>query len=615
MASLLVIKGYNTGVSYELTDKIRIGRSSDNDIQLVDRSISRFHCKLEHDGKDYVLTDLNSTYGVLVNGEKLEETRTLAKDDIVEIGNTRLVFNAGYSIRNTRFGNKSVVFGGLTASSTKTWSTDLINLPRVDLTEQQKSIRAELTELAENQREAPPELLGRMLQRIALCFNAQRVASFIFDPITGEITPLAAEADSDVLPVSTAVLDEAFRENKAIISTEAALEPNMSEALNIKHLQQHRALMCAPVFDKNRPIGIIYLEQTRDHTFEKSDLSVLQTFAHICSQTMLHAFQNTLDEHEARATHSLFLGSSRRSQEILEKARQLAATGDPLLIIGETGVGKDILAQEIHRMSPRENYPFVGINCASVPDNQLEVELFGHEKGAFAGAHQLKIGLIERAHGGTLFLDEIGSMSEEVQPKILRLMQDRVFNRVGGSKPIHVDVRIIASTHCDPNEESHPGFFRWNLFMKHNVGTLNVPPLSRRKEDIQALAYDFLHTHCERLHKHIKSIDEQAMEDLLSYRWPGNARELHNCIERAVLLCRGRTIKPSDLLLPERYMNAPHESIRNGKAEVLPLKEVERRHILHALEANDWNQAQTAEQLQIHRNTLRRKIQEYKLIR
>ena len=301
----------------------------------------------------------------------------------------------------------------------------------------------------------------------------------------------------------------------------------------------------------------------------------------------------------SEANNDGIVGNSLVLWSALEQAELVAPTDSTVMIQGETGTGKELIADVIHNLSPRRHHNFIKINCAAIPPTLFESELFGHERGAFTGAINQRVGRLELAHKGTLFLDEIGDLPLELQPKLLRVLQDRGFERLGNSRSIKADVRVIAATHRDLNQLVQEGSFRDDLYYRLNIIPIIAPPLRERGEDIILLAGYFAKKYARRLNKRINDFPPEIIEALASYDWPGNVRELQNVIERAVVLSVDGILRPA---IPKLK-----RSVRTSSASSKTLEEVEREHILNVLKETNWvigGQEGAARWLGINRTTL-----------
>ncbi len=313
--------------------------------------------------------------------------------------------------------------------------------------------------------------------------------------------------------------------------------------------------------------------------------------------------QNEYLQEEIKAEHNSgkIVGQSRVLAELLDQARLVADTDSSVLILGETGVGKELVARAIHSGSRRRERPLVKVNCAALPTGLIEAELFGHEKGAFTGATEKRLGRFELAHGGTIFLDEIGEVPAEAQVKLLRVLQEHEFERLGGRETIKVDVRVIAATNRDLLRAVADGAFRQDLYYRLSVFPLRVPSLRKRREDIPLLVHYFVGRYAARIGRKIAGAAQQAMERLVAYHWPGNIRELENVIERAVILSAGPELEVAAEALPGAVETAPgrglvfkagrpqvQDSIRSPGDDPLTLEEMERRHIVEVLNRTRW---------------------------
>ena len=307
---------------------------------------------------------------------------------------------------------------------------------------------------------------------------------------------------------------------------------------------------------------------------------------------------------DADKRYRLAIGQSAKMKEAVETARKAATSKATVLLLGESGTGKEIFARAIHTWSERKNQPFVAINCVGLSRELLESELFGHEKGSFTGADQLKKGKMELANGGTVLLDEIGDVSQDLQTKLLRFLQEREFDRVGGVKAIRVDVRVVAATNRDLDVAVKEGRFREDLYHRLNVVPITLPPLRERREDIPALAHHFLQRFAKEVKRSLSKISDEALGRLSAYDWPGNVRELANAIERAVVLAQGPEIAPHDL--PARIVAAQPESRSDGASYRESMNAYRRQLVMRALAQSQGNRAAAARTLGLHEKYLLR---------
>jgi DNA-binding NtrC family response regulator len=314
---------------------------------------------------------------------------------------------------------------------------------------------------------------------------------------------------------------------------------------------------------------------------------------------------------DADKRYRLVVGKSDKMNGTVETAKKAATSKATVLLLGESGTGKEIFARAIHNWSERRSQPFVAINCVGLSKELLESELFGHEKGAFTGADQLKKGKMELANGGTVFLDEVGDVSQELQTKLLRFLQEREFDRVGGIRPIHVDVRIVAATNCDLDVAVKEGRFREDLFHRLNVVPIMLPPLRERREDIPALAHHFLQRFAKEVKKTFSEVSGETLAKLCAYDWPGNVRELGNVIERAVVLSQGPEIAPHDL--PARIVAAQSESRSEGISYRDAMDAYRRQLVMRALAQTQGNRAAAARALGLHEKYLLRLLKSLRI--
>ena len=325
------------------------------------------------------------------------------------------------------------------------------------------------------------------------------------------------------------------------------------------------------------------------------------------------AVRHSEGDGEAEAHAHGIVGDSPQIREILLKIRQVAPTNGRALITGESGTGKELIAHAVHAHSRRAEAPLVKVNCAAIPQELIESELFGHEAGSFTGASKRRIGKFEQADGGTIFLDEIGDMSLSTQAKVLRVLEEQEFERVGGNQTLRTDVRVISATNKNLPDEIESGNFREDLYYRLNVVPIHIPPLRERVEDLPLLADYFLARFCRENGRQTMSLSDAAMNNLRRRDWLGNVRELRNLMERAVILCPSQTIDEADLAEELRRDGAGGDGSETSLKDAR--QEFENRFILNCLKGNDWNITETAKQLGIERTHLHRKMRQYEIER
>ena len=358
--------------------------------------------------------------------------------------------------------------------------------------------------------------------------------------------------------VSRTIAQQVLREGVAVLASDATIQPTLATESFIE--TQAHSVMCVPLVMVNRKLGVLYLDTTLSHQkFNKDHLQLVTAIAGIAAVAIENArhFEWLEEENErlladVNIEHNM-VGESSAMQRVYQFISKIAPTDATVLINGESGTGKELAARAIHRNSKRAQKPFMAVNCAALTESLLESELFGHERGAFTGASAQKKGRLEIASGGTVFLDEIGELTPALQVKLLRVLQEREFERVGGTLTIRVDVRVIAATNKNLEDAMAKAEFRHDLYYRLNVVSLEMPPLRERREDIMLLASYFVDKYGTRCNRKLKGISPEARASLLAYDWPGNVRELENMIERAVVL------GTSDWILPKDFSNVRFE--------------------------------------------------------
>lgn len=427
------------------------------------------------------------------------------------------------------------------------------------------------------------------------------------------------------LPWDAGIVGWVVQNDHWYLTTDAMHDERHARDVAVQVAYDAHTLLCVPMHSRGRVIGCIeVINKAQGNPFQDKDLVQLSIFANLVGLAIENARSFSLIQQEnqtlrrelgdRRIQPKPIIAESQKMREVVELVERVAPTDSTVLIRGESGTGKEIVAQTIHALSPRSRGPFVAINCGGIPENLLESELFGHEKGAFTGATSRRIGRFELAKGGTLFLDEIGDMPHPLQIKLLRVLQSRQFERLGGNEVLHADVRIIAATNQDLEQLLKEGRFREDLYYRLNVISMFLPPLRERREDILPLARYFSKQASAKLHRPPIDFHEDAEQLLLAHDWPGNIRELENAVEHAVVLARTPEIRAVDLPFNVQGVLG-RETVLNTYPD--PLEEAQRLfrkdHIRRILNRHKGNRTHAADALKIQRTYLSRLIKELNL--
>lgn len=585
-----------------------IGRDSVCDLPIKDIAVSRTHCRIVRDAEYFRLEDLNSHNGTFVNDLPVKIHR-LEQGDQIRVGNFYFMILTDEDdavLAQAGFDDGAL----MTNSMIRIFpNTDVVNFPN-DLNVLIKLGKA-INEIKEI------EVLQRKILEIILEFiPARRGAILLTDDDLSESQAVCvlAKGFSDIAPmqVSRTVSRQVLEEQIALLSNDLT-DKNLdkSESLMISRVT---SLLCVPLkIGENK--GLIYLDTSDvDVLFTESHLEQMTAISFLVSAAMenVESIENLRQENailkDNLQIETNMIGESPPLKEVFRLISRVAPTDSTVLVTGESGTGKELVAQAIHRNSPRHAKPFVAINCAALNENLLESELFGHEKGAFTGASILKKGKLEIAEGGTIFLDEIGEMTQPLQVKLLRVLQEREFERVGGTKTIKVNARIIAATNRDLEKEVENGRFRRDLFFRLNVVQIKMPSLRERKSDIPLLAQHFIHKYSDRCHRKVIGLSADARKILIGGDWQGNIRELENVIERAVVLGATNKITPEDL--PQQMVErTSSEEAMNGDFNE-QLKQAKQKIVLSAINRSNGNFTEAGRLLGIHPNNLHRLVRE-----
>jgi Nif-specific regulatory protein len=603
--------------------EVSVGRDPANLLCINDPSVSRRHCSLSYSGGRVAIRDLDSRNGTQVNGASVKE-QLLKHGDEVSIGDSMFLYLEDDESAEAP-GNE------IEFDDTQTTHTTAKILPQDVLYLQPDKILSELpltSRLARNLNallrvsrvvhsiRGLDELQAQILSLIFEVAPAERGAILLDGKEPDRFTSIFARnrqvADRRPVRVSRTIARQVLEQGMAILGSNVPTSGGLSQVESLIASQVH-SLMCVPMTVFERPVGCIYLDSSNPlHRFEEDHLQLVTAIAGICAVALENARRlQWLEQENQRLTSEVnlehnMIGESARMKEVYQFLARVAPTDSTVLIGGESGTGKELAARAIHRNSPRASKPFIGINCAAIPETLLESELFGYEKGAFTGAVAQKKGRLEVAEGGTVFLDEIGEIATGLQVKLLRVLQEREIERVGGTRSIRVDVRIIAASNRELEEEVKNGSFRRDLYYRLNVVRLIMPPLRERKDDIPMLARYFVEKHSAKIKVRGKQISREALACLVNYDWPGNVRELENAIERALVLGLSDVILPEDL--SENLLEAgPAPGISTAKYHTA-VKELKKQLIRNALDDARGNYTEAARLLGVHPNYLHRLI-------
>ncbi len=474
------------------------------------------------------------------------------------------------------------------------------------------------------------DVFKRVAEWAANVLDAEGASVLLFDAARRQLVFQTAVGPSGDLLVGVrfdadlGIAGQAVKTGRAMRVNDVRKNRHFFPGIDARTHMRTQSLLAAPLIHKDQTLGVVEVINPRGRDrFTQRDLELVRVFANLAAVAASHA--QAYDQ-VSRANRGLreslgdyqIVGRSAAIERVVELCKKVALSSSTVLLYGHTGTGKELAARAIHDFSDRKDRPFIAINCAALPESLLESELFGHEKGAFTGAAGQKIGRFELADGGTLFLDEIGELAPNIQVKLLRVLQEREFVRVGGTQTITCDVRIIAATNRDLKHEMQAGRFREDLYYRLNVFPIALPRLSERVEDLPMLIEHFAAQLAPALGVARPTVSDEAMALLMRYEWPGNIRELRNIVERCTLLAADGVIHPSHLP-PEVAGAATHGGDGRAEPAVEPigpssrLAEHEKALILKALDESGWNQSAAARNLGITRDHLRYRIKKYNL--
>jgi len=611
---LAAISGKLKGAIFALNEEtLVIGRETAANLCIADASVSRRHSKIEKKESGFVISDLESLNGTFVNDLPVR-SRVLEHGDRVRIGDSQFVFL-------THEGDATSKSSDVRLDEAHVISSSTVQIRFDDAIYQMTRDLSALMKISTtiNSIRGLDNLLERLLELLFEVVPAQRGAILLTDESSFEtslVFGLDREHGKDAaVNVSRTIVQQVLRDGVALLANDAAAESALVTDSLIA--ARTRSVMCVPLILFDRKLGVIYLDSTlaRDQ-FNRDHLQLVTAIGGIAAVAIENARQfewleteNERLQTDVNIEHNM-VGESAAMQRIYHFISKVAPTDATVLINGESGTGKELAARALHRNSKRSQKPFMAVNCAALNEALLESELFGHEKGSFTGAFAQKKGRLEVTDGGTVFLDEIGELTPTLQVKLLRVLQERQFERVGGTVTINVDLRVIAATNKNLEEAIEAGQFRQDLYYRLNVVSLEMPALRERREDIMLLANYFADKYGSRCNRKLKGFSTEARNCLTAYDWPGNVRELENTIERAIVLGTTEWILPEDLPEPVVETKVTDGSATTYHAAVVQNK---KQIILRALEEAKKNHIEAARLLGIHPNYLQRLIRNLNL--
>ena len=651
---LIAIDGPVKGAIFDLNEnQILLGREASNTIHLNDLSVSRRHCLIKREpvhapqqtasrektgnqtdaesGEavtsqpptfEFTIIDLESYNRTFVNDVPIHE-RKLVHGDEIAVGDVRLLFLIHEAEAGTALPTLEGEGDLITRSTVRLRSEDALylhpekvaaELSQSDRVVRDFSVLLKISSSIGAYRSAA-DLQTHLLEMLRGVFPAERAAIALIERESDQFSSIAGwsalSGTDDSIQPSRTITSQVLREGIALLSNDLFQNDGLADRPSLIEANVC-SVLCVPLVVVDKSLGVIYLDTSnRSSRFDENDLQLLTAIAGIAAVAFENAqhVESLQDENqrlqqEINIDHKL-VGESQSLRDVLRFIAKVAPSDSTVLVLGESGTGKELAARALHLNSPRSAKPFIAINCATLTETLIESELFGHEKGAFTGAIALKRGKLELADGGTIFLDEIAELTPLIQAKLLRVLQEREFERVGGTRPIKIDVRLVTATNQDLEASIKANRFREDLYYRLNVVSVVMPPLRERRDDIPLLANYFVSVFSKKCKRKVRGMTEQARLLFQQYDWPGNVRELENAIECAVVLGSGDLLTVDDL--PERLLEGAatesstaeyHQAVADAKKQL----------IIKAVRQANGNYTQAAKALGIHPNNLHRLI-------
>jgi transcriptional regulator with GAF, ATPase, and Fis domain len=566
---------------------VSVGRAGGNDVSVDDESLADYHAQLMFDGREFNFSEVDMRAEMLLNGKKKRRGK-LVHGDRLTLGNVDLVFS---------------LYDEAIAAAQSDSSTELSGLRKLyDFSQRLMDLRS------------VPELLSALMDAVIEVTNADKGFLILTEadgPRVAVARNLKHENLSDaVRQLSDSIIKRVIESKKPLIVSDALHDEQWSASESVMNLKLC-SVMCAPLMAQGELLGILYVGNDNVvNLFEERSLDVLTIFAGQASLILqnallldsLQADFATLKQKLEMSRFGDIIGSCPTMLEVYRTVEKVATTDISVLITGETGTGKELIARALHDRSGRAQKPFIVVNCGAIPETLIESELFGHVRGAFTGAVATRLGKFQLADTGTLFLDEVGELPLSLQVKLLRALQEKVVLKVGDTKPERVDIRVVAATNRDLEAEMRNGNFREDLFYRLNVINIHLPPLRARGDDILVLAKYLLQKYAAELGGKVKGFTPNALIAVRKYDWPGNVRQLENRIKKAIVMCDKTLIGVEDLdMLPEAV--APIKTLTQAR------EDFQRRYIIEVLERNNGNRTKTARDLGVDPRTIFRYLE------
>jgi transcriptional regulator with GAF, ATPase, and Fis domain len=576
---------------------ITIGRAVGNDVHVPDATLHNHHAQIVFNGRDFQLEEVDRTADITINGKKKRRAR-LVNGDRFSLGEAQFSFSMFSEMplepRTRAEDSESREVAGF--RKLHEFSEQLMSSEGVD-------------QLLERLLDSVLELTGAARGLVLMLDGSQEEARALEIRTSRNVNAQDFQA-KDGSGISDSIVKQVIETKRPVIVSDALTDTNFSTSESVIALKLS-SVMCAPLLSRGEAIGALYVANDEIKSlFERRQLDLLTVFAGQASLLLTNAMLVTalradnlkLESELGNKRFGDIIGSCASMLEVFRKLQKVAGTDISVLISGETGTGKELIARELHRRSDRVDGPFVTVNCGAIPENLMESEMFGHVKGAFTGAVASRGGKFQQADGGTLFLDEIGELTPQLQVKLLRALQEKTVTRVGDNRQEKIDLRVVAATNRNLEEMIVEGTFREDLYYRLNVVNLWLPPLRDRGDDVFIIAKALLSKYADELNSQVKGYSPAALASIRKYAWPGNIRQLENRIKKALVLCDKTLLTPEDMDLGE-----------DATEPLLPLErakeEFQRKYVLSALERNNGNRTQTARDLGVDPRTIFRYLE------